>query len=79
MLTEKKLLDLKTKIDRSKEKLNELTGREAHLLEQLNDEFDCKTVEAAETKLEEMDTEIAELESKIENGLQELEEKYDIE
>jgi predicted nuclease with TOPRIM domain len=77
-MSEKKLLALKEKIDRSKEKLNELAGRESHLLEQLKEEFDCSTLQEANDELELLESEISNLESKITNGLEELEEKYDI-
>jgi len=77
-MSEKKLLDLKEKIDRSKEKLNELSGRESHLLEQLKEEFNCSTLEEANDELESLESEISDLETKIGDGLQELEEKYDI-
>jgi predicted transcriptional regulator len=78
MKTEEKLLQLKEKIDRSKTKLNELAGKENHLLEQLKDEYDCDTVDEANEKLENLDEEIQNLQSKINEGLEELEEKYEI-
>jgi polyhydroxyalkanoate synthesis regulator phasin len=78
MKTEEKLLQLKEKIDRSKTKLNELSGKESHLLEQLKEDYACSTVDEANEKLETLDEEIQDLESKIKTGLEELEQKYEI-
>lgn len=70
----KELLDLKDKIERGKTKLNELKGQRKQLMKQLEEEFGCDSIEAAEKKLkkqeqkiEDLDNEIAENETKLRN------------
>ena len=77
-MTEKELLELKDKVDKAKQVVSELTGQKNALLKQLKDDWQCKTIDEAETKLTKMDKDIDILEKKIENGVQELEEKYNV-
>ena len=77
-MTEKELLDLKEKVDDAKQAVSELTGQKNALMKQLKDDWQCKTIDEAETKLTKMDKDIDILEKKIENGVQELEEKYNV-
>jgi flagellar biosynthesis chaperone FliJ len=70
-MTDSELLKLKNDIDNAKIKVSELTGQQTALLAQLK-EWDCKTVEEAEAKLKEMQTEIEAIDKKIEAGIKEL-------
>ena len=67
------LLDLKDKIDTAKGKVSELNGQLQVLMNQLLNDWKCKTVEEAEKKLKEMDINITNLERKIKKGTEELE------
>jgi len=75
MKTEQELLKIKADIDSAKTKVSELTGQSNALLKQL-EEWGCKTIEEAERKLKEMETEVSNFESKIATGVLELESKY---
>ena len=75
MKTEAELLKLKADIDSAKVKVSELTGQKNALLKQL-EEWECKTIEEAESKLKEMEQSISDFDVKITKGIQELEEKY---
>jgi len=76
-LDEQDLLDLKSEIDDAKEKVSELKGQKTVLLNQLKTDYGCKTIEEAEKKLRTMKKEIESLDEQIEDGLKELEEKYE--
>jgi peptidoglycan hydrolase CwlO-like protein len=76
MLDEKKLLELKKQVDDAKSTVSELTGQKKALMKQLQEEWECKTVEEAGVKLKEMQTEITALEQTIKTGMEELEKKY---
>lgn len=75
MKTEKELIELKGQIDSAKTKVAELNGQKSALMKQL-EEWGCKTIEEAEKKLKEMETEVSNLDIKIASGVKELEEKY---
>jgi polyhydroxyalkanoate synthesis regulator phasin len=73
MLDEKGLLRLKEQIDTAKTKASELGGQKDYLMQELNKQYGCKTVEQAETKLEELEETIEDLDNQIKNGLSKLE------
>ena len=75
MKTEQELLNLKRDIDTAKGEVSELKGREKRLMEQLADDWTCKTVKEAEKKITTMEGEITQLDHKIRQGVEELEEK----
>jgi hypothetical protein len=77
-MTEKELLELKEDVSEAKIKVSELTGQEKALTNQLKTDWGCKTIAEAEKKLKEMDDEIASIDKKIEVGVKELEEKYEV-
>jgi predicted nuclease with TOPRIM domain len=77
-MTEQQLLDLKDQVEEAKTKVSELTGQKQALMNQLKTDWNCKTIEEANTKLKEMENSISVLEKKIERGVNELEEKYQI-
>ena len=78
-LDEQDLLDLKKDIDEAKTKKSELVGQKNALMTQLKNDWKCKTVEEAQTKLKTMGEDIEDIENKIEKGVTELQEKYNIE
>ena len=78
-MTEQKLLDLKDQVEEAKEKVSELKGQQNALSKQLKDDWDCSSVANAEIKLKSMEAAITLLDKKIEKGVQELKEKYNIE
>ena len=77
--TEERLLEMRQKIDEAKDEVNRLEGRKEHLFQQLEEEWDCETLEEAEQVLEELEEEIEQLDNKITQGIEELEEKYEFE
>ena len=77
-LDEQDLLDLKNDIGESKTKKSELIGQKNALMNQLENEWGCKTVEEAQKKLKTMGTEIEGIEDKIEKGVADLQEKYNV-
>jgi len=78
-MDESQLFDLKKKVEKAKTTVSELTGQQTTLMKQLNDNWDCETIEEAEEKLAKMEKGINILERKIERGVKELERKYNIE
>jgi len=74
-MNEKHLLELKEDIEQAKTKLAELKGREEYLMQQLELEWDCKTIEDAEEVLRTVEKEIEELDEQIEEGVKKIEEK----
>ena len=77
-LNEKQLLDLKEDVGEAKTKVAELTGQNNALTNQLKTDWSCKTIAEAEVKLAKMDKDITSIDKKIEKGIQELEEKYEV-
>lgn len=76
-MDKKDLLALKEKVDGSKAKNQKLKGSKQMLMDTLSNDWDCKTTKAAEKMLEKFRFERKELETKMEQGVEELEEKYD--
>jgi len=77
-MTKQELLDLKDDVAEAKSKVSELTGQKTALMSQLKTDWDCKTIKEAEDKLQEMEDSISKLEKKIETGVSELENKYEL-
>lgn len=75
-MTEKDLLRLKKDIDEAKNTLAELTGQKVTLTKQLKENWDCSTIEEAETFLKQTQAEIEEIQEAIDSGISELEEIY---
>jgi hypothetical protein len=74
-MTETELLKLKSDIEKAKITVSELKGQQNALMVQFK-EWDCKTVEQADIKLKEMESEISNFNNKIAIGTAELEKKY---
>jgi uncharacterized protein YukE len=77
-MNEQQLLQLKRQIDDAKSETAELKGREKQLMDQLQTEWKCKTVKQAEQKCSALQDEITQIDSQIDEGTKELEEKYDV-
>ena len=78
-MNEQELLDLKEKVDNAKTTVSEFKGQLTALMKQLKDDWDCSDIKMAEIKLKSMEVSITALEKKIEKGVEELEDKYNIE
>jgi len=77
-MNESNLLRLKQQIEKAKTTISELSGRKQYLIKQLKDNWGCSSVEEAKEKMAILSNEIEELNLKIESGIQELEEKYQL-
>ncbi len=77
-MNEQQLLDLKHQIDEAKTNATELTGQQKSLMDRLKKDWNCTTVEQAEKKVEELETEITQLNTSIDKGVKELEERYEL-
>ncbi len=75
-MNEKELLQLKSKVDEAKSEVTRLKGKEQYLMQQLGNDWGCKTVEDAEKLLKTMNKDIETTNTQIDKGLEELEEKY---
>jgi len=77
-MTEKNLLELKDQIDEAKASVAELKGQQTILMQQLKTNYNCKSIEEAETLLAKWKKEVDKMQIQIDEGLKELEEKYNI-
>lgn len=75
-MNEQKLLDLKKKIEQAKTRTAELKGKRDGLMETLQKKWKCKSIPEAEKLIENMESEITDLEEQKEKGVAELQEKY---
>jgi len=75
-MTEKELLQLKTKIDSVKSEISKLEGSQITLFSQLQKRWGCSSIEIAEKKLQSLKKKVSDLSIKIDSGLKEIEEKY---
>lgn len=71
-----KLLEMKERIEKGKTKIAELMGQKKNYLEQLQRDYNCADVEQAKALLEQLETQLEALESKIQSGIVNLQEKY---
>ena len=78
MMTKNQLLELKEKIDVTKSEVATLKGRQDYLMQQLQEQWDCKTVKMAEKKVEELQANIDNIDIQIEKGIDELKSKYNV-
>lgn len=77
-MNEKQLIDLKKQIEVTKSSVSEMKGQRTALLNQLKKDFNCKSVEEGQAKLEELETVLESTDKKIKKGLQEIEENYNL-
>lgn len=73
-----KLLQLKQDIDKAKLKAAGLEGQLKGLMKDLKDNWECTTIAQAEKKVTALEKEVTDLSGKIEKGVVELEEKYEL-
>lgn len=76
-MNEQQLVDLKKKIDSSKQKQSELKGRKKALMENLQNTWGCKTVDEAVKKVEQYKKEVEDLGNEIAVKTKEIEETYE--
>ena len=79
ILDEDGLLDLKKKIEDAKSTVAEYKGQLKSLMEQLKSDYGCSTLEQAEKKLKSLKGQIEDLNAEIEEGIEKLQEKYNLE
>ena len=77
-MNERELLQLKKEIDEAKQKTSELKGERQALMKQLKEEWDCETIEQAQSKITEMGEQSEKLSDEINNGLTELDKKLNV-
>jgi DNA-binding FrmR family transcriptional regulator len=77
-MTARELLELKDNIAKAKNTTAELKGQQNALMKQLKEEWKCSSLEDAEKLIQKMDGEIDALNKNIEEGMKELESKYQI-
>jgi predicted nuclease with TOPRIM domain len=77
-MNEKELLELKQDIEEAKQKVSELKGEKQALMKQLKETWKCSSLEEAEKKLTELTNQRAQYSTKIETGMEELEEKLNV-
>ena len=77
-MKEQDLLDLKQEIDEAKTKVSELKGERQYMMKQLQEQWGCANIDAAAKKLEKLRKEEKELQEKIDQGIANLKEKYDV-
>jgi len=77
-MNENQLLELKREIDDAKTEVSELKGTRKQLMKDLKENWDCTTLEQAEKKHEKLREAITVLSDKIEKGVKELNEKYEL-
>jgi len=75
-MNERELMKIKEEIDVAKSKVSELSGKEEYLLQELQDHWKCSSIGEAKVGLQKLEKEINELNLKIEQGIIDIEEKY---
>jgi DNA anti-recombination protein RmuC len=75
-MTERDLLNLKEKIESSKESISQMKGQLTVLLQQLKESFDCSTFEQAKKKYKQMEKDHETLSSELEEEIENFEIKY---
>ncbi len=73
-MNERGLLDLKERIDKAKQSSDQLRGKLNHLMEELEDKYNCKTTGVAEKKLERMKQKAEKIQDQIDTDVEEIKE-----
>ena len=76
--TEQKLIDLKEDIAEAKQKTAEHKGHLTALREELENTYKVSSTKEAKVQLEKMKDEVEEIETYIQKGVEEIEEKYEL-
>lgn len=77
-MTEKDLLRLKGEVDKAKSTVAELNGQLTAMMKQLKKDWGVSSVDEGEKLLKKMKKDLETLEEKIEKGVNEIEEKYEV-
>ncbi|HDY89978.1 MAG TPA: hypothetical protein ENH82_17890 [bacterium] len=77
-MNEEKLLELKKEIDEAKTEISELKGSKTQLMKDLKGQWNCTTLEEAKKKYAKGKEDIADIDKRIEKGVEELNEKYEL-
>ena len=77
-MTTEDLLDLKEKVDAAKTAVSEFRGQLSTLKKQLKEDWGLATLEKAKEKLKELQGNIDNIDTKIEEGVAKLEDEYNI-
>lgn len=72
-MNERKLLELKEKINADKARLQELNGQEKNIFEQLKEEFDCNSLKLAEKLQNDLQVELEQIKALIKEKEETLE------
>lgn len=75
-MNEKELLDLKKRADAVKEELSEARGRQKYLMQRIQSETDCTTVDEVEQKLKDLEEDFNRYTEQIEEKVTEIKQKY---
>ena len=75
-MTEKDLLKLKKQLEKSKLEKAQLEGGLTNMMQTLKTEWDCDTLEEAETLLKKMKRKKENLDAQITTGLEEMDDKF---
>ena len=78
MMNDKELLELKKKIEISKQKTSELKGKQEVLMVTLKKDYNCNSIEETTKKIKLFEDKIFDLEKKKKKGIQELKNKYNL-
>ncbi len=78
MMNDKELLELKKKIEISKQKTSELKGKQEVLMATLKKDYNCNSIEETTKKIKLFEDKIFDLEKKKKKGIQELKNKYNL-
>ena len=76
-LSEQELLDIKEEIEEAEEKVSSLKGQREYLYNELEEEWDCDSLEEAREKHKEIESKLARLDEKIAENKREIEDEYD--
>ncbi len=76
-MSTERLLEIKNQIDGAKSKQSEVTGQIKSIDDQMEQQFNVKTLSAAEKELKNMGQEIDKKEAEFTDGLEGLESAYD--
>lgn len=77
-MDERDLLRVKKEIEEAKSKVSELKGKKQGLMESLKKNWGCNTIPQAKKKVQKLEGQLADLGYEMEEGMQELQEKFDL-
>lgn len=77
-MNEKNIYKLKEQIDKRKNKLSEKKGRREGLIEDLKKKWNCSSLDELNEKIEEMENQKEAIQDKIDKGIEELENNYEL-